>query len=517
MSSNLKLGIEWQIGQIPTSSFDSLATSLGKVDQASATTSQHLGAIGDSVNQIGGPLDNMNTGLNETNTNLSTLGDSTTATAGGFDAMIESTSATSDSITALGDNTTGLGEALTTLDSSVAAGTEGLTTMSGETETLSGVFAGAGTEAETLTGGLDTLGESVETTAGGLTETSTLTENLGTKMGETGKSTTSMKTSMVNMGTAMAGLIGTGVSMFNTFDNIGDSQVAVDAAQIKVEASAKRLDSSMFTLSKTIGDMNSNQDLGITGAGKFATAQDTLNGLIDRGVTSGGEWDAALAKAQEAQKGLTSTTAKGNEVIEQSGIQLQAVSINADKAGIAQAMLDNSNEALNQSYTELATQGVLLSVGAIGQFTQVAQGIPGLKGKMITAGGKLAGVMKGLGGAVVSATATLGGLAGAGGIAGMIAILGPAALAVGGFLLAIKGIEAIKAPLFDFFSGIGERLGTMIPALKGFLTDLGDAAGATVDFLIRNTNRLLGQEQKMAQNVFQLIDMRMKKSNEPQH
>jgi len=494
-------------GESATEAGESLTT----MGEGVTTLNEGLTETGTTLEDTNTALEDTGTALEDTNTALEDTGTALEDTNTAFEdtgtaledtqtALEDTNTSLEDTGTALDDTGTALGDVTDSADTAGASfegvgdsaetsqtGVEGMGTAA---EDLGGIFAGAGTDADTLGDAMGGVGESAEGAQGGLDSTNTMAGTLGGTMNTTGGQAAGMGSKFATAGTAMAGLAGVGVSLFNTFDAIGDSAANVEAAEIKLDMANKKIDSSFLALDKTTQKMIDNQELGITGAEEFAAAQDELNKLVEAGVTSGDEFDAALQRMNEAAGNLTSTTKEGNQVIEQAKTQTQGLSIGLDKLSVLENNLENQTEALNQSYVQLFTQTMLLGVGAAGQVSTLVTSLKGKQDALGGATGKLGGAFGKFGGLLNKIPLPLA-IGGFGKLGIIIAIV---ATAAGIFVSQYDKIRPTLIAVGDALKGAAKFIMDIGGAIQGVLEDYARWRGATEEQIKGNED--LGKSQQ---------------------
>lgn len=455
--SSFPISITWQVAAPPTGTFTQLASSVSSLDAALQASGQKFDQFGQTITQLESPLSSVGTNMGALSNNMSELDSSLGTSASNMQGFADATGQMATEVEGSGSSLVNLGGAIgeVSTSSSEASGTVSefggsmneangsATELGGSTTELGGsigelssrvqdanqpmqemntiateagpIFTGAGTATTEFTGALTGMNTENLAAATGLTDTNTLVGDLGVTTEDTSDKTVGFKENLATLGVGIAGVVSTGMLLFNAFTSIRDAQLKVDAANLRVDKSMTSLEGKMSKLSETTNKMNSDQTLMISGLGEWNTAFSELQGLMDQGITSGEQWDAALRNAQVAQQGLTSSTSEGNAVIGEAKTQL-------DKAGQGAEQL-----SINQGKAQKASEGLWKAAGELAlTFTSL--------------GGNMTTTIKGL--KDVHANFLKGGVSGSG-FGKVLGVIGPVAIAVGTALLVLN--EATKA------------------------------------------------------------------------
>ena len=380
--SSFPISITWQVATPPTGQFTQLASAVTGLDKTLLSTSQKFDAFGQTVTKLDAPLGSVGTNMGALSNNFSALDSSLGTSASNMQGFADATGQLDSSIQgvgpALGDMSTAFEDTSTSSQDAIGGITQfgdGVSDMSSRVEganppieqmnsvlTEAGpIFSGAGTATTEFSGALTELNTENQAVAGGLTDSNTLVENLGATTEETSGKTEGFKSNLALLSTGIAGTVSSGISLFNSLTSVRDAQTKADAAALKLEKAMTSLDSKMAALGKTTQTMNSDQSLMISGMDAWNAAMSELTGLIDAGVTSGAEWDAAMKNAQAAQQGLNSTTIEGNKIIGEAGTELTKMGQQASAAAIASQKNQKAQEGVGKAIAALIPDIVTFS------------------------------------------------------------------------------------------------------------------------------------------------------------
>lgn len=454
------------------SDFGGAATDAGGAATEFGTASTDAGSgvteLGTASTDAGGFVTELGTATGETNT---VLGETNTVLGETVPAMAETATGAADTTTAFTDLNPAVTDTTGALDSGIP------------------IFEGAGTAAadagaatDTFSGALSGMADPLEGVTGGLDTNNTLMENLATSTGDTNTESGNLSGTLTTLGTGIGTVTGSAMSLYSAYTNVRDAQAAVDKAQTKIITTNKAAESSFIKLGGAVNKLTSDTENHITGQGRLAAAWQKVVDLWNAGVRSGPQLAAALNELKAAQDGMTSSTAKGNEMIAKLNPQISTFEANARKAGAAQLGLTRANEGLVESMIGVA--GSLVS-GVSGLVQIATQG-----GAAFRALGPLKGVFIDMG--IVLSQSVIPALAG---------IAAPAAVAVAAVVGFIAAVEAIRANL-KVFDEMGVAIGTVFPQLKGFLDDGRQAFINFSDGLNTGISMLLGGFDSLTGGVF---------------
>lgn len=333
------------------------------------------------------------------------------------------------------------------------------------TEGLGGIFSGAGTEAEDFGGSLGTMNESALAVEGGLTDANTVMGDFGESATTAGASTQGFGSSVASIAggiTALGGTIGSAVGAFFRYQDI---QLKVQKAQLAAARAAETYRKAEEAVDNILKTATSNA-AGIAAAReRVATAQARVNQLMDQGVTSGAEYEAAQKELQAAQAALGAEFVKGGGNLAKLTTLLEKEELAAGKNATATNAMEKANRTANQGILDL----VFGFSGLVGSVVQTA-----------TSMGKLVTVIKGLGTAIKALP-----------LAAMGAAFAAGAAAVGALLGTTRALSFNLGGMTDILAGVGKAFGDVLPPIQGFLTALEDAGRSTADFFTRYTEGLL--------------------------
>jgi hypothetical protein len=301
------------------------------------------------------------------------------------------------------------------------------------------------------TSDLKAIGTDLKSIATEAKNVSTPLKQVGTSLDQSAKSATTFGQKVKSFGSTFSSsiasvgtLAGTVVNLSRQYQDLGDSQIRVDKAQLKVSRTTEAT----------------------------STAQSKLNALVAKGVTSGAEYDKALLDVKQAQEAQTLATTMLGEAQEDQ-----------------QRAQENFWIGLVPTVTSAggSVMSILKDMGGTKGFGGLKTAITGLGGKTSGLLGGLIGGLGGIGGTASSSVTGLNGAAtattGLGGAMKATALsMLPVVLALGGVALATKAagmviheiisimkgdmLEATKSlqSLIDFYT----KIGSVIPMGAGF-------------------------------------------------
>ena len=311
------------------------------------------------------------------------------------------------------------------------------------TEGLGGIFSGAGTATEDFTGSLDAVGGSAEVATGGLDGANTVVGDFGnaanTSAGQSqglGSTVQGLSGSFV----AIGGAIGTAVGAFFRYQ---DAQLRVQKSQNALARGQEAYRKTTENIQAIVAGVTSNTDAVAAANTRYVAAQAEVNRLLAEGVTSGEEYDAAIAELNSSQGALAKEVGKGGGDFAKLTSEMNKAELQSAKNATTSAQVAKNqrqaNETILDSVLSYATLG--------GSIVQIIQGLSKLKAGF-----------GGLGGALKTLTPIL------------TAIKGAFAGFAGGFLAFIGVMTAIKqnvGGVGDVFKKINEdakkNLGPLAP------------------------------------------------------
>ena len=477
-TASFPINVVWNVGNFPTSMFNQLESSLTGLDKSTATTSQKITEIGNSVEGLNPAFQGLDKNIDGVSTSLEAVNKSVQA------------------------NSSQMQDLRTVYD---ATG-QGMDT--------------AATSSEKLTTNLTGLNKEVTGVQTGLTDTNALTTDL-TKTQETAtKSTESMGTSMATVAGGITTLVSTGVNLYNTYDAMGDAAVEVEKKQIALDRINVQVDTNLLKLSRNTEKYMNDTKLGISGMNEFNMAQQEFNSLIKSGVTEGEAYDQALENLRQTHSNLSSTTVDGKNAIDQLGVTIDKTANSVAQSATATADLENQQEAANETIVNFA----MTMLGLAGGITSTIGGLTSMKGSLknmgstaknmprmfrdlsswiMRSGSSSSTAAKGLGLLSISAVGATGIISSLGKAIttmilpalGAIAVpAGIAVLAIGAFVAAIAGIRAH----FKVFSDLGVVIGDTFPPARDALNSFKDAFITMSDSVLDGLDWLLGGFDNLA-------------------
>jgi hypothetical protein len=308
----------------------------------------------------------------------------------------------------------------------------------------------ASTETAATMGELVTEGEAVTT---GMTEMGTATEEAGSKSESFGSSLTTVTSGIA----AIGGAIGSAVSAYFRY---ADAQNKVVKAQAMLTRATETHRKAEAGLDAVLSKATSNT-AGIAAArDRLSAAQAKVNQLMDEGVTSGQEFEAAQTELTAAQQGL-SAAAQGTGV---DMAKLATAMGSAENSAGRMAVAANALEAANRKSNEAILDQVFGIGSLAGSFIQVATSTGKWGGALKTAGSSLknfGGTLKTIGPFLLNA-----------------ALLGSRLAAVIAGPLVIAAAAGIQA--FQLFRGIPKLFQLVNAAIEG---NVKKAAGAYLELM----------------------------------
>ena len=377
--------------------------------------------------------------------------------------------------------------------------------MGSATEELGGIFGEAGTSTADFTANMDAVGGAADATVGGLTDANKVVEDFGGAATTAGSSATDFGSSVTNITggvAALGGIIGSTVSALFRYQDI---QLKVQKAQLAAARAAETYRKSEASLSALLKTATSNS-AGIAAARqRLAEAQGRVNELMDQGVTSGAEWEAAQTELAAAQAALSAEFAKGGGNVAKLTTEMNKNEIAAGKNATATNNLEKVNRQANQGVLDLVFGFVSLTgtlVQTIGSLGKSAAAVKSLA----TAFKALIPAMTG----VASAAATVGV-----GFAALTGIMTAIQVDAGGVKTKMTEIhdaanKAIPAltPMFDH---MGKSFHSNVEGMgdigRQFTDLLGITIPASVDVAKKKTEELGTSTKTTATAMASTIDM----------
>jgi hypothetical protein len=302
--------------------------------------------------------------------------------------------------------------------------------------------------------------------------------DLANTTGDTTTASEGLTGSFGQLGFGITALTGGAMSLFSAFTSIRDAQLRVEVANNRLDKANTKVDTSMMKLNDTINRLLTDTSLQVTGLGALAEAQNNYNALIEAGVTSGPQYEAALAALRLAQQGLSSSTSEGTELIGKLNVDIDKNTQALGGAHIATVKSQKANEGLIGSFVGIGG-GITTVISAVGGLTQT-----------ISSGGQALSLFKGgivdLG---IRAFGTAGIIGTIGPVIAALAVpVGLAVLAIGAFVAAITAIR-VHIKVFD---DMGAAIGHVFPQAVGFLNEFRAAFISTSDAVNSSISYILG-------------------------
>ena len=275
------------------------------------------------------------------------------------------------------------------------------------------------------------------------------------------------------------------MSLFSAFTSIRDAQNRSANAALAVDKAQTKVTTSIMALNKAINAIVKDTENNIKGTERLTAAQAKFNALVEAGVTSGPKFQAALNELKSAQDAMSSSTVVGTNMIAGLGVKL-------DQTGASVGTLESKMRKQTKT-----NEGVIASfVGLSGGITTIIGAVSGMS-QTITSATQTAGLLKGaFVDLKIAAAAGFGPIGAISTALGAIAV--PAAIAGAAIGVFVGAVTAIRARMGDF-DALGQKVGEVFPAIKGFLDEgrqafinLSDGINTAISMVLGGFDSLTG-------------------------
>jgi chromosome segregation ATPase len=339
-----------QIAQANTSASQSLES----IAQSGSSASQTFDQLSVSVDGLGAPFQTVAQSVTEFNTVLDSTGQAVTTFEATSTTLSDTLTTSQTAFTDLQTTTQSYSDTITTLEPSIRQLDAASIEHQGSLTTSNTLVQDISLSTETYTGALGNLGTSIQETT--------------TKTQEAQSQNTSFKESLLGLGTSITSLVAMGYNLYVSWDNMEKAALRTEKSSVALDRALQGIENKQQALATAMEKGNVVSASAQQAYDNLSTAITEYTSLLDQNITSGTEYETALANVQIAQAALR------QELID-SGLSITEVDtlINQLTISLETGYVRSATEARNITAEQRAEFSFYLNL--VGTATSIIQGV----------------------------------------------------------------------------------------------------------------------------------------------